>query len=68
MNRYWPHMRQRKRTFTVAKPKIFRPSDFAAMMTTPLRVAGSSDLIRPLNSISQPSAADTIAGADSLTA
>lgn len=59
---------QLKRTFIVARPKIFRPSDFAATMTTPLRVVGSNDLIRPLNSMSAPSLADTIAGADSRTA
>src|SRR6185436_2694461 len=59
---------QRKRMFSVARPKIFRPSDFAATMTTPERVAGSSDLIRPLNSMSAPSVADTIAGWDSRTA
>src|SRR5882757_3676003 len=59
---------QRKQTFNVARPKIFRSPDFAATITTPLRVAGSSDLIRPLNSMSAPSAADTIAGADSRTA
>jgi hypothetical protein len=59
---------QRKRTFNVARPKIFRPPDFAATMTTPVRVAGSSDLIRPLNSMSVPSVADTIAGWDSRTA
>src|ERR1700761_522241 len=56
---------QRKRTFNVARPKIFRPPDFAPTMTTPLRVAGSNDLIFPLNSMSAPSAADTIAGAES---
>ncbi len=60
--------RQRKRTFSDAKPKIFRPPDFAPTRTTPVRVAGSSDLILPLNSISQPSLAETIAGAESLTA
>ena len=54
--------------FNVARPKIFRPSDFAATMTTPVRVSGSSDLIRPLYSMSAPSAADTIAGWDSRTA
>ena len=53
---------QRKRTFNVARPKILRPSDFAPTRTTPVRVAGSSDLIRPLNSMSAPSSADTIAG------
>src|SRR5215212_8441984 len=58
---------QRKRTSTVAKPKIFRPADFAATSTTPVRVVGSSDLTRPLNSMSAPSAADTIAGEDSRT-
>ena len=59
---------QRKRTFIVANPKIFLPSDFAPTMTTPVRVAGSKLLIRPLNSMSAPSVADTIAGADSRTA
>ena len=59
---------QRKRTFKLARPKIFRPPDFAATMTAPERVAGSSDLTRPLNSMSAPSVADTIAGADSRTA
>ena len=59
---------QRKRTSNVARPKIFRPADFAATITTPERVAGSNDLIRPLNSMSAPSVADTIAGADSRTA
>ena len=59
---------QRKRTSNVARPKIFLPSDFAPTMTTPVRVSGSSDLIRPLNSMSAPSVADTIAGADSRTA
>jgi hypothetical protein len=59
---------QRKRTFNVARPKIFRPPHFAATMTTPVRVAGSIDLIRPLYSMSAPSVADTIAGADSRTA
>jgi hypothetical protein len=59
---------QRKRMFNVARPKIFRPPDFAATMTTPVRVAGSSDLIRPLYSMSAPSVADTIAGWDSRTA
>lgn len=47
-------MPNRKRTFNVARPKIFRPPDFAATMTTPVRVAGSSDLIRPLYSMSAP--------------
>src|SRR6476620_5231766 len=56
---------QRKRTFNVARPKIFRPADFAPTTTTPVRVSGSSDLIRPLNSMSAPSVADTIAGEDS---
>ena len=59
---------QRKRTVNVARPKIFRPLDFAATMTTPVRVSGSKDLTRPLNSMSAPSLADTIAGADSRTA
>src|SRR5436309_9735138 len=59
---------QRKRTFNVARPKILRPSDLAPTMTTPVRVAASSDLIRPLNSMSQPSFDDTIAGADNRTA
>lgn len=59
---------QRKRTFNVARPKIFRPPDFAATMTTPVRVAGSSDLMRPLYSMSAPLVADTIAGWDSRTA
>ena len=63
-----PREAQRKRTSNVARPKILRPSDFAATTTTPVRVAGSSDLIRPLNSMSAPSVADTIAGADSRTA
>ena len=53
---------------SVASPKILRPSDFAPTMTTPLRVSGSSDLIRPLNSMSQPSVAETIAGCDNRTA
>ena len=51
---------QRKRTFNVARPKILRPSDFAPTMTTPVRVSGSSDLIRPLNSMSAPPAAGTM--------
>ena len=59
---------QRKRTTNVAMPKIFLPLDFAATITTPERVSGSNDLILPVNSISQPSLADTIAGADSRTA
>jgi hypothetical protein len=59
---------QRKRTSNVARPKILRPPDFAPMTTTPVRVAGFSDLIRPLNSMSAPAAADTTAGADSRTA
>jgi hypothetical protein len=63
-----PAAGQRKRTSNVARPKIFRPPDFAATMTTPVRVAGSSDLIRPLYSMSAPSVADTIAGWDSRTA
>jgi hypothetical protein len=58
---------QRNRTSNVAIPKIFLPADFAETMTTPLRVAGSRDLIRPLNSMSVPSAAETIAGADNRT-
>ncbi len=52
---------------SVARPKIFLPADFAVTMTTPVRVSGSSDLIRPPNSMSAPSADDTIAGADSRT-
>ena len=56
------------RTFIVAMPKIFLPPDFAVTITTPERVSGSSDLILPPNSMSQPSFADTIAGADSRTA
>lgn len=59
---------QRKRTSSVASPKILRPSDFAATSTTPVRVSGSSDLTLPLNSMSAPSAADTTDGADSRTA
>ena len=56
---------QRKRISIVARPKIFLPADLAPTMITPLRVAGSRDLIRPLNSMSAPSAVETIAGADS---
>lgn len=59
---------QRKRTFIVARPKIFLPCDFAATAMTPERAAGSSDLMSPLNSMSAPSLAGTIAGADSRTA
>lgn len=59
---------QRKRMFNVARPKIFRPLDLAATRMTPERVSGSKDLIRPVNSMSAPSAADTIAGWDSRTA
>ena len=67
--RYWMGPQgQRKRTFNVARPKIFRPLDFAPTRMTPVRVSGSNDLTRPLNSMSAPSLADTIAGADSRTA
>src|SRR3984885_13596895 len=59
---------QRKRTPNVAMPKIFLPLDFAATITTPERVSRSNDLTLPVNSISQPSLADTIAGADRRTA
>src|ERR1700734_2948414 len=59
---------QRKRTPNVAMPQIFLPLDFAATITTPERGSGSNDLTLPVNSISQPSLADTIAGADSRTA
>jgi cytochrome P450 len=59
---------QLKRTHNVAMPKIFLPADFAVTMTTPERVSGSKDLTLPPNSISQPSLADTIAGADKRTA
>ncbi|AAK47607.1 hypothetical protein K60_033000 [Mycobacterium tuberculosis variant bovis BCG str. Korea 1168P] len=48
---------QRKRTFNVAWPKVFRPPVIAATVTTPVGVAGSSDLIRPLYSMSAPSVA-----------